>query len=89
MAIDGTTIINFLKPYSLYNSRIVRRYTYVLPVPVSISIVKLFPSSSVLSANKLFANCTLLRFFNKRVPTTISLFLTGSPSPNFRVRLGL
>ena len=45
MAILGTKMINLRKLYFCASSNAVRRYTYVLPVPVSISILKFRPSS--------------------------------------------
>ena len=53
----GTTIINFVNPYCLFNSNIVLKNTYVLPVPVSISISKSYsPGFIILDGGNPFFN---------------------------------
>ena len=57
IATDGTTIINFVNPYCLFNSNIVLKNTYVLPVPVSISISKSYsPGFIILDGGNPFFN---------------------------------
>ena len=46
IAMDGTTTINLLQPYLLFSSNMVLMYVYVLPTPVSISIVRLYLPTS-------------------------------------------